>query len=121
MASYSKVKILDVIEDTTQSYDENGDPVKGKRDSRIRAFVVPVKPDPVYVNLTAAGDEIINTFRALKNHVVLFPSRAGVTATGVVYLSLGQGITVDDIDLIPDKLSKSDSIKPDLKPLSPNK
>lgn len=103
MAQFSKVKILKIVEDTAQAYDAEGKAIPGQRTPRIRALVVPIKPDDIHINLTAAGDEVINTFRALEGKNVLIPARAGVTESGMVYLSLDKSTTPDDIDLLVDK------------------
>lgn len=105
MAQFSKVKILKVETDKAQVYKDNK-AVEGEFTTRVRALVVPIKPDPLYVNITKSGDEVINTFKALEGKTVLFPARLGVTDSGVSFLSLENGITIDDIDIIPDKAPK---------------
>ena len=105
MAQFSKVKILKVETDKAQVYRDNK-AVEGEFTVRVRALVVPIKPDPLYVNITKAGDEVIQTFKALEGKTVLFPARLGATDSGVAFLQLENGITIDDIDVIPDKAPK---------------
>lgn len=108
---YSKVKIIRVEKDNAQVY-EDGKPVPGKLTPRIRAIVIPVKPDSMAMNITSFSNEIIQTFKSLEGQVVMFPSTLGVTENGTLYLQLDKSITVDEIDVIAEKPAQRSSSMP---------
>ncbi len=103
MALNFKGNVLDVVIDQAQVYDDDGKAIPGKTAPRIRARVIPLKPESVMVNITNCSEVTQAAFKALVGKTVVFPCRVGQTDSGMSFLSVQSDLSPDDIDLIAQK------------------